>query len=107
MGYPKVRSQVIHGYEQIHVSPQVRVEWISWIMRIGGNDESGSLSKTRLFGVSSLIALIIAVPALLVTFLMYYYVKADLLITVSLGLLTLFIGMGVGYRVAKKFVTSD
>ena len=77
-------------------------------MRRGGNDESGSLSKTRLFGVrTSLIALIIAVPALLVTFLMYYYVKADLLITVSLGLLTLFIGMGVGYRVSKKFVTSD
>jgi hypothetical protein len=73
----------------------------------GRNDESGPLSKTRLFGVSSLIALIIAIPALLVTFLMHYYIKADLLITVSLGLLTLFIGMGVGYRVSKKFVTTD
>jgi hypothetical protein len=73
----------------------------------GGNDESTSLSKTRLFGVSSLIALIIAVPAILVTFLMHYYVKADLLITASLGLLILFIGMGVGYRISKKFVTTD
>ncbi|HET6640340.1 MAG TPA: hypothetical protein VFG77_01895 [Nitrososphaeraceae archaeon] len=73
----------------------------------GGDDESGPLSKTRLFGVSSLIALIIAIPALLVTFLMHYYIKADLLITVSLGLLTLFIGMGVGYRVSKKFVMTD
>jgi hypothetical protein len=73
----------------------------------GGNDESSPLSKTRLFGVSSLIALIIAIPALIVTFLMHYYVKADLLVTVSLGLLTLFIGMGVGYRVSKKFVTMD
>ena len=73
----------------------------------GGNDESGPLSKTRLFGVSSLIALIIAIPALLVTFLMHYYIRADLLITVSLGLLTLFIGMGVGYRVSKKFVMTD
>jgi hypothetical protein len=73
----------------------------------GGDDESTSLSKTRLFGVSSLIALIIAVPAILVTFLMHYYVKADLLITASLGLLTLFIGMGVGYRISKKFVTTD
>ena len=73
----------------------------------GGNDESTSLSKTRLFGVSSLIALIIAVPAILVTILMHYYVKADLLITASLGLLTLFIGMGVGYRISKKFVTTD
>ena len=73
----------------------------------GGSDESSSLNKTRLFGVSSLIALIIAVPALLVTSLMHYYIKADLLITLSLGLLTLFIGMGVGYRVSKKFVTTD
>jgi hypothetical protein len=73
----------------------------------GGNDESTPLSKTRLFGVSSLIALIMAVPAILVTFLMHYYVKADLLITASLGLLTLFIGMGVSYRISKKFVTSD
>jgi hypothetical protein len=72
-----------------------------------GSNNSSPLSKMRLFGVSSLIALIIAIPALLVTFLVYYYVKADLLITVSLGLLTLFIGMGVGYRISKKFVTTD
>lgn len=77
-----------------------------WIMKEGSNNSS-PLSKMRLFGVSSLIALIIAIPALLVTFLMQYYVKADLLITVSLGLLTLFIGMGVGYRISKKFVTTD
>jgi hypothetical protein len=72
-----------------------------------GKNESSPLSKTRLFGVSSLIALIIAIPAVLVTFLMHYYIKADLLITASLGLLTLFIGMGIGYRVSKKFVTTD
>ncbi|MFY9965314.1 MAG: hypothetical protein WBL44_05735 [Nitrososphaeraceae archaeon] len=72
-----------------------------------GSNNSSPLSKMRLFGVSSLIALIIAIPASLVTFLMHYYVKADLLITVSLGLLTLFIGMGVGYRISKKFVTTD
>jgi len=72
-----------------------------------GSNNSSPLSKMRLFGISSLIALIIAIPALLVTFLMHYYVKAYLLITVSLGLLTLFIGMGVGYRISKKFVTTD
>jgi hypothetical protein len=70
-----------------------------------GSDRSGSLSKMRLFGVSTLIALIISVPALIVTFLMHYLVKTDLLITVSLGLLTLFIGMAAGYRISKRFVT--
>ena len=71
------------------------------------NDKSNPLSKTRLFGVSSLIALIISVPAIIVTFVLHYYVKADLLITMSLGLLTLFIGMGVGYRISKRFVRVD
>lgn len=71
------------------------------------NDKSNPLSKTRLFGVSSLIALIISVPAIIVTFVLHYSVKADLLITMSLGLLTLFIGMGIGYRISKRFVTAD
>ena len=75
-------------------------------MKWGNDGGSSPLSKTRLFGVSSLIALIIAVPAVLVTFLMHYYVRADLLISVSLGLLTLFVGMGVGYRISKRFVTT-
>jgi hypothetical protein len=47
------------------------------------------------------------VPAIIVTFVLHYSVKADLLITMSLGLLTLFIGMGVGYRISKRFVTAD
>lgn len=97
---------MIQGYEQIHVSTQVKSGEDLWILKEGSN-KSSPLSKMRLFGVSSLIALIIAIPALLVTFLMHYYFKADLLITVSLGLLTLFIGMGVGYRISKKFVTTD
>jgi hypothetical protein len=71
------------------------------------NDKSSSLSKTRLFGVSSVVALIISVPAIIVTFVLHYYIKTDLLITMSLGLLTLFIGMGVGYRISKTFVTPD
>jgi hypothetical protein len=73
----------------------------------GSKDGPSPLSKTRLFGISSLIALIIAVPAIVVTFLMHYYVRTDLLVTISLGLLTLFIGMGVGYRISKKFVATN
>lgn len=73
----------------------------------GSKEGPSPLSKTRLFGISSLIALIIAVPAIVMTFLMHYYVRTDLLVTISLGLLTLFIGMGVGYRISKKFVTTN
>lgn len=71
----------------------------------GGSDKSSSLSKMRLLGISTLIALIISIPALIVIVLMHYLIKTDLLITLSLGLLTLFIGMGAGYRISKKFVT--
>ena len=73
----------------------------------GSKEGPSPLSKARLFGISSLIALIIAVPAIVVTFLMHYYVRTDLLVTVSLGLLILFIGMGVGYWISKKFVTTN
>jgi hypothetical protein len=72
-----------------------------------GKDGPSPLNKTRLFGVSSLIALIIAVPAILVTFVMHYYFETDLVITVSLGLFTLFVGMGVGYRISKRFVATN
>lgn len=71
----------------------------------GGSDKSSSLSKMRLLGVSTLIALIISIPALIVTVLMHYLIKTDFLVTLTLGLLTLFIGMGAGYRISKKFVT--
>lgn len=73
----------------------------------GSKGGPNPLSKARLFGLSSVIALIIAVPAISVTLLTHYYIRTDLLVTISLGLLTLFIGMGVGYRISKKFVTTN
>jgi hypothetical protein len=98
-----VLIEVSQRYKQIIASDHGKRRRI-WGMK-GGSDKSSSLSKMRLLGISTLIALIISIPALIVTVLMHYLIKTDLLITLSLGLLTLFIGMGAGYRISKKFVT--
>ncbi len=53
----------------------------------------------------TLLAVIIAVPAIAVTVITHYVLHAGLIITLSSGILTLFIAMGLGYKVAKKLAT--
>jgi hypothetical protein len=50
------------------------------------------------------LAVIIAIPALTVTFIMHYVIKAEFFLTLAAGLITLFIAMGFGYKLSKKFV---
>lgn len=53
----------------------------------------------------TILAAIIAVPAVIVTIITHYVLQTNLLITLSAGVLTLFIAMGLGYKVAKKLAT--
>jgi len=53
----------------------------------------------------TILAAIIAVPAVIVTIITHYVLQTNLLITLSAGILTLFIAMGLGYKVAKKLAT--
>ncbi len=53
----------------------------------------------------TVLAVIIAVPALIVTIITHYVLQTNLIITLSSGILTLFIAMGLGYKVAKKLAT--
>ena len=53
----------------------------------------------------TVLAVIIAVPAVIVTIITHYVLQTNLLITLSAGILTLFIAMGLGYKVAKKLAT--
>ena len=57
----------------------------------------------RVYAISSLLAVIIAVPAVTVTLAMHYVVKAEFFMTLTAGLITLFVAMGFGYKLAKKF----
>jgi len=53
----------------------------------------------------TVLAVIIAVPAVAVTIITHYVLQTNLIITLSSGILTLFIAMGLGYKVAKKLAT--
>jgi hypothetical protein len=57
----------------------------------------------RVYVISTLLAVIIAIPAVAVTLIMHYVVKAEFFLTLMAGLITLFIAMGFGYKLSKKF----
>jgi hypothetical protein len=53
----------------------------------------------------TVLAVIIAVPAVIVTIITHYVLQTNLIITLSCGIIALFIAMGLGYKVAKKLAT--
>ncbi len=64
--------------------------------------------KTRVYGVGTLLAVIIAVPAIATALIMNYIVKADFIVMISASLISLFIAMGFVFKLAKRLVkTSD
>ena len=57
-----------------------------------------------MYAISTLLAVIIAIPAIAVTFVMHYIIRTEFLLTIGAGMITLFIAMGSGYKLSKKFV---
>lgn len=57
-----------------------------------------------MYAVGTLLAVIIAIPAVVVTFVMHYVIRTEFFLTLAAGLITLFIAMGFGYKLSKKFV---
>ncbi len=53
----------------------------------------------------TVLAVIIAVPAVIVTIITHYVLQTNLIITLFGGIIALFIAMGLGYKVAKKLAT--
>jgi hypothetical protein len=68
------------------------------------NNNRKRITVGRVYAVSTLLAVIIAIPAVAVTFVMHYVIRAEFLLTIGAGLITLFIAMGFGYKLSKKFV---
>ena len=77
--------------------------WISVSNRDDNNDRK-KITVGRVYAISTLLAVIIAIPAVAVTFVMHYVIRADFFLTLGAGLITLFIAMGFGYKLSKKFV---
>ena len=68
------------------------------------NNDRKKLTVGRVYAISTLLAVIIAIPAVAVTFVMHYVIRTDFFLTLGAGLITLFIAMGFGYKLSKKFV---
>ena len=68
------------------------------------NNSRKKITVGRVYAVSTLLAAIIAIPAVAVTFVMHYMIRAEFFMTLAAGLITLFIAMGFGYKLSKKFV---
>lgn len=60
------------------------------------------ISALRIFLNGSLLALVIAVPAIISTVVFHYIIKTNLIITIPVGIITLFVAMGFGYKISKK-----
>ena len=63
------------------------------------------ISVLKILLNGTILATIIAVPAVIVTIITHYVLQTNLLITLSSGILTLFIAMGLAYKVSKKLAT--
>ncbi|HEY7694623.1 MAG TPA: hypothetical protein VH797_00810 [Nitrososphaeraceae archaeon] len=64
------------------------------------NDDKISMLKIFLNG--TLLAVIIAVPAIISTVIFHYVIKTNLIITITAGIITLFVAMGFAYKISKK-----
>jgi ABC-type bacteriocin/lantibiotic exporter with double-glycine peptidase domain len=62
------------------------------------------ITRGNLFATSTILALIISVPAITITLIMQYVIKTNLFLTVSAGLVALFIAMGFSIKISKKLV---
>ena len=68
------------------------------------NNNRKKVTVGRVYTVSTILAFIIAIPAVAVTFVMHYVIRAEFFLTLAAGLITLFIAMGFGYKLSKRFV---
>ena len=69
------------------------------------SDKPNKLTAARVFAASTILALVISIPAIALTLVMHYIIKTNLVVTLVASLITLFIAMGFGYKLSKKLTT--
>lgn len=60
------------------------------------------VTTMRVFAAGTLLALVIAVPAVTVTLVMHYVLKMNLIFTSIASIITLFVAMAFAYKLSKK-----
>jgi hypothetical protein len=73
-------------------------------LKLNPNSENGDvkISALKIFLNGTLLALVIAVPAIISTVVFHYVIKTNLIITISAGIITLFVAMGFAYKISKR-----
>jgi hypothetical protein len=77
---------------------------------VSADDKAAEKKKKvimRVYAYSTILAIIIAVPAAVVSVVMHYVVKTEIFMTLTAGLITLFIAMGFGVKLSKKFAKAS
>jgi len=67
-----------------------------------GSGGSRKITTTKIFAAGTILAIVIAVPAVAVTLLTHYVIKTNLIVTGIAGIVTLFVAMAFGYKLSKK-----
>jgi cobalamin biosynthesis protein CobD/CbiB len=62
----------------------------------------GKVTTVRVFAAGTLLALVIAVPAITMTLVMHYVLQTNLILTTVASIITLFVAMAFGYKLSKK-----
>jgi cation transporter-like permease len=65
-------------------------------------DKSKDITITRIFAASTILAIVVSVPAILVAVVTHYIFKTTLLITLLSSIVALFIATGFGYTISKN-----
>ena len=73
-------------------------------LKLNPNSENGDvkISALKIFLNGTLLALVIAVPAIISTVVFHYVIKTNLIMTISAGIITLFVAMGFAYKISKR-----
>ena len=73
-------------------------------MKLKPNSENGdvNISLLKILINGTLLALVMAVPAIMTTVVFHYIIKTNLIITISAGIITLFVAMGFAYKISKR-----
>lgn len=69
------------------------------------SDKPKKVTTTRVFAASTILALVISVPMIVVILVTHYVIKTDVMITAIAGIVTLFMAMGLSYKLSKKLTT--
>lgn len=70
---------------------------------MSGDDKNPANVIGRVYAVSTLLAVIIAVPAVVVAVVAHFVLQMEIIVTLAASLITLFVAMGFSFKLARKF----